>query len=121
MDELACLHALCNAHHLRELIFLEETYKQEWASKIKELLLDLKAEVQAAKARGQPTLDRLTLARFSEEYDLLIAAGWQANPSAFASPASRRRKQHPACKLLHRLQVGKWQALAFATNFAVPF
>jgi transposase len=117
----ACDHALCNAHHLRELLFIEETFKQPWAQRMSKLLLDLKEQVQSAKARGQPTLDPLTLARFSGEYDLIIAAGWQANPDPSEQTGKRRGKQHPARKLLHRLQVGKWQALAFATNFAVPF
>ncbi|MFL5667692.1 MAG: IS66 family transposase [Ktedonobacteraceae bacterium] len=116
-----CQHALCNAHHLRELIFIEETYQQEWAAKMKDLLLEIKAEVQAAQTRGQPALDCLTMARFSGDYDLLLAQGWQSNPPPSPSSGSRRRKQHPARTLLNRLQAGKWQVLAFATNFAVPF
>ena len=55
--------ALCNVHHLRELTFVEEELKQPWARRMKDLLLDMKAEVEQAKAAGQHELDVLVLAR----------------------------------------------------------
>ncbi len=55
--------ALCNVHHLRELTFVEEELKQSWARKMKDLLLDRKAEVERAKALGKQEVDVLVLAR----------------------------------------------------------
>src|SRR6266550_3214702 len=72
--------ALCNVHHLRELTFVEEVLKQAWARKMKDLLLDMKAEVERAKAAGQPHLDVLVLARFLRRYDEILTEGYQANP-----------------------------------------
>src|SRR5947209_9399448 len=67
--------ALCNVHHLRELTFIEEVLKQAWARKMKNLLLDMKAEVERAKAASKQELDTLVLARFRRRYDGIRQAG----------------------------------------------
>ncbi len=121
-------HAWCNVHHLRELTFVEEALKQPWARKMKELLLDMKAEVERAKALSQHELDALLLARLLRRYDSLLAEGYLANPPPRApsqsEPSKRtsgRAKQSPARNLLDRLSGGKWAVLRFLLDFAVPF
>ena len=97
--------ALCNVHHLRELTFVEEVLKQAWARKMKDLLLDMKAEVERAKAAGQQELDVLVLARFLRRYEEILSEGYTANPAA-PPPEKRTRgrpKQSPARNLLDRL------------------
>jgi len=46
-------HVRCNAHHLRELIFIEEQYEQAWAEKMSELLVENKEAVEEAKEQEQ--------------------------------------------------------------------
>jgi transposase len=78
--------ALCNVHHLRELTFVEEELKQPWARKMKDLLLDMKAEVERARALGQNELDLPVLARFLCRYDELLKEGYLANPPPHHQP-----------------------------------
>lgn len=123
-----CQHALCNAHHLRELTFVEEELKQAWAGEMKNLLLKMKKWVEEAKAKGASQLDALTILALEADYDHLLEKGWKANPPADPSPTSegtqpkkRSRKQSAGRKLLHRLQIHKSYTLAFLHDFAVPF
>jgi transposase len=115
--------ALCNVHHLRDLTFIEEELKQPWAGKMKDLLLDMKAEVERAKAVGQHELDALVLARLLRRYDEILTAGYLANPPP--PPPQKRKpgklKQSPARNLLERLSQEKWAVLRFLLDFAVPF
>ena len=79
-----CGHALCNAHHLRELTFIEEQYQQPWASELTELLLTVNAAVDHAQEQGRRRLYGPERRRFAAEYRRIINAGL-ARQSAAAS------------------------------------
>ena len=118
-----CLHALCNVHHLRELIFLEEEQQQTWAGEMKRLLLDIKAAVEQARTEGRTRLHPLEVADWKAQYGAVLQAGYQANPPDPPPEAGKkgRPKQSAARNLLDRLCKHQDAVLAFLDNFAVPF
>ena len=118
-------HALCNAHHLRTLLFLLERYPQKWMEPLKDLLLKIKAKVEAAKEKKQTALSVRQRNLFHQAYDRLIAQGLRANPPPHENsrkPGQRGQlKQGPARNLLLRLHKHKQAVLAFMDDFNVPF
>ena len=119
-----CTHGLCNAHHLRELIFVHEQHQQDWANMMIDCLLDIKKAVALAK----PTTDHLTKARirdFEARYQSILDDGYAANPlSACPAHAGKKRGQRKKTKprnLLERLDEHRQEALAFMYDFRVPF
>jgi transposase len=119
----ACQHGLCNVHHLRELIFLHEQLHQAWAGQMQELLLDMKAAVDQARAEGRKALHPFEVQDWKTRYGALLEEGYQANPPDPPPETSKkgRRKQSPARNLLDRLSLHQDAVLAFLENFAVPF
>lgn len=120
-----CRHALCNAHHLRELGWVEEQDGQAWAADMAALLRTMKAAVDTARDAGRGGLPARTRAAFRRRYARLIADGLAANPPLApppdgAPPARGRRKQSKAKNLLDRLQRTD-EVLAFMEDVAVPF
>jgi transposase len=123
-----CAHALCNAHHLRELTYLWEREGQEWAAELIELLVLAHDQVEGARAAGARELDAVTIATIEGEYRRIGAAGWAANPAAAepararnASPPRGRPAQSKARNLLSRLERYERETLAFVYDFDVPF
>jgi len=111
-------HALCNAHHLRELEFLVEQYQAKWAKSMQLLLLTMKHRREAAP-QG---LSRAVIAALERRYDRLIAQGLAAFPPLPRSPDSKQRvAQHPATNLLLRLRKHRDAVLAFLRHAEVPF
>jgi len=121
----AAVHATCNAHHLRELRFLEERYQQTWAADLAQLLREAHQAVADARQAGQVTLAAPLLAQFERRYQELLDRGYQANPLptpvATAPPQRGRPKQTPARNLLDRLRQHQAAVLAFMYDFNVPF
>jgi transposase len=119
-----CEHALCNAHHLRELNFVHEQLGQEWAGEFKKLLVDLKDEVDAAKAHQALALSADRLAEYEQTYQMLIERALAANPPPVGGwPKGKRGrpKQSKAKNLIDRLDQHREQVLLFAYRFEVPF
>jgi transposase len=127
-DGYTCTQALCNVHHLRDLTFVEEVLKQAWARKMKDLLLEMKAEVEQARGAGKQQVDVPILARLLRRYDELLTEGYLANPppppprkSEHSKRKPGKAKQGPARNLLDRFALKKQAVLRFLYDFAVPF
>lgn len=108
-----CQHALCNAHHLRELQAATEA-GQQWAEHLAETLRFANRAVKTAKAAGQTSLAPELLAAIDARYAGHIAQGHAANP-----PSTGARSK--AANLLTRLDEHREQVLRFTVDFAVPF
>lgn len=116
-----CAHALCNAHHLRELTFIEEEHKQEWAGRMKALLLEIEESVCEEAARGGRGLAPKKVGRFEMRYQELLEAGFEVNPPPEHTGKRGRPKQTKGKNLLDRLEKHHYEVLRFMHDFGVPF
>jgi transposase len=120
-----CTQALCNAHHLRELRFIEQQYPQPWAKDMAALLLEITRAVEVTPAPAM-CLAPLEREGFAQRYDAGLQSGFEANPTPVSPGAGTgkkrgRAKQAPPVNLLLRLRAFKEEVLAFRVDFRVPF
>ena len=125
-------HALCNAHLLRELVYVEEVAaeQQRWTRPLAKLLLDIKEEVEQAQGRGETKLSDAQLALLTARYDRLVRRAARLNPPpkeekpdalSQRSKVVRVKRRDPARPLISRLQTRREQVLRFMTDFRVAF
>jgi transposase len=114
---LGCKHALCNAHHLRELTYVFEEMGQVWASHLMAMLVAACHEVIAA---GGP-LSAERGAHFRALYLEILTEGETANPRAPPSGKRGRTRQSKAVNLLQRLRIYSDEVLRFMSEAGVPF
>ena len=121
-----CKHALCNAHHIRDLLFIHEEYKQNWAKDLIDQLIDIKETVDRRKPI-HCNLDLAEINDFEDRYDHIIERAKLENPPPITSnsqgPIKKRgkKKKTKAQNLLERLQKYRREVLAFMYDFEVPF
>jgi len=119
-----CEHALCNAHHLRELIFVHEQFKQTWAQEMIDCLLKIKDSVdQTCSIANQ--LSPQQIKEFEALYQKAITRGYAQNPLP-PPPKNAKKKPGRTAKtkprnLLERLDTFRDQTLAFMYDFKIPF
>ena len=118
-----CNHGLCNAHHLRELIFLHEQHDQRWAKDMIECLVDIKKAVDEVKG-STDTLFKEQIRKFETRYQNILDKGYKENPLSKKQSTKKkrgRRKKTKTQNLLERLDNHRNEVLAFMYDSKVPF
>ena len=117
------LHALCNAHLLRELqAIYEADQSQRWSWQMMRLLRTAWAVVKSAQEAGQTQLLTHQQDRILALFDQLIDQADQQVPRNHHQSGQRGRIAQSADRnLLDRIIAHKAAYLRFVTDFQVPF
>lgn len=107
--ELQNEHALCNAHHLRELKSLIED-KEPWARQMHRLLIF---------ASRLEKYDQSLLNRIEKLYDKIVKKGIEYHQNL--PPYNKKKAKRPGHNLALRLLGYKIETLRFLNNPTVPF
>lgn len=118
------IHAICNAHLLRELTGIEENEPDHtWAGEFKTLLRSMKKAKEKAIASGKDVLSYYYLHKFDLEYERIMALADEqcpAPPPKQKKKRGRQKKGKERC-LIERLQLLKDAVCLFIHDFNVPF
>jgi len=115
-----CTHALCNAHHLRELTRAWEQDGQQWAKDMEDLLLKIN---EAVDEQGG-ALPGKQAKKYRQTYRSLLKRAEDVCPAPIRPPGSRKRgrlKRSKARNLLERLIDYEDDVLRFMEHPQVPF
>ena len=115
-----CLHALCNAHHLRELIYAYENDDQKWAKVMFEFLENLNIKVNKNGGKLKQNQQKQVL----KEYRKILKQGEKESPKRVREADDLKKgkiAQSKSRNLLDRLIDYESDTLRFMTSEIVPF
>ena len=115
-----CRHVLCGVHLLSELTYFEEVSAETkvlWAAPLKQLLLEMKGEVERVIVQDGKRLADDNLNSLTESYDRLVVEGLRMQ----LPPEVPEQVKKQARNLLLRLERRKEEVLLFLRDLAVPF
>ena len=115
-------HALCNAHHLRELEFVVDSTGQQWARDMMSLLVEINRAVDTSR---NGVLSKPAAASYRDRYRQLLEQGRQHNPQRLTDPSRKDKrggiKQSTTYNLIRRLDEYADDVLRFMRDARVPF
>ena len=123
---LQCQHALCNAHHLRELTYLLEEQDHAWAGDMIELLthanhLDNLHCAGGLVAHYNSRKYQAEIRELRDLYEAILAQAQTDNPVVAPSTGKRgRAKQSKATNLIGRLRDYADDVWRFMTQPGIP-
>ena len=116
-----CIHALCNAHHIRELKRAYEEDNQEWAKQIEHLLKEMNNAVHDSESG---VLSEEAIRNYEHKYLQILENGKLECPEIEVKRGTAKKgklKRTKARNLLNRLIAFKDDALRFCQIADVPF
>ena len=105
-------HALCNAHHLRELRFINENHNMKWAATMSALLIKINEHKGKYIEKGNSSFSNWLVKKYDIEYNNILDK---------ARKEQSRRGTLDSHNLIKRLTNYKTEVLLFMNNFIVPF
>ena len=123
---LTCSHGLCNAHHLRELTYVFEELKQDWAGDLIKVLTNANHLNNTNCADGKvPDYAEpgycLKVKELRAQYEAILDQGDKVNPRAASSGKRGVTKQSKAANLIGRLREYADDVWRFMEQPDVPF
>ncbi len=118
--KIDCTHALCNAHHLRELTRAWEQDGQQWAKNMKNLLETINSKVNGVGG----ALDAKESRKYLLKYRVLLKQAEIECPESIRTKKSGKRgrvKRSKSRNLLERLRDYEQDTLRFMDNKLVSF
>lgn len=118
------VHALCNAHILRELKGIQQLEPDHtWPGRMIELLRQMKSAKEEAMETGAEELDPDVQAELLGTYDSILdlAETEHIPPPLPIEPKRGRKKLGKEGALINRMRMFKDGLLMFLTDFMVPF